>query len=278
MPEVVEKIMHILDKYHDGETASAVEDTKRAIAEYIEDDLPIQFVLPAFAAKSPNELSVSGYLPDAGEEIAIKNLREMLRGVQDLYPQGADLHIVSDGHFFIGTGCTRSSEEIDAYVQVMKEMTANDRIRIYTINDFYTEGSLDEKRHRFEEDYRIRGEGSQVRIASEKKEKYKAKIAFVFNEFSAILYPGASRTQRQKKSRRVAREFIACERAVGQLVKNRFPNAVRLSIHRQNDETSAKYYFNLMFGVEGKGMPWLHVVKTENGGLRLAKRVEPKAG
>ena len=60
----------------------------------------LEFCLPAFPCKSSNTDKVLGVLPDRGEAMALEWLHSFLASVEDIYPPGAKLWIVSDGHVF----------------------------------------------------------------------------------------------------------------------------------------------------------------------------------
>ncbi|OJJ46031.1 hypothetical protein ASPZODRAFT_16627 [Penicilliopsis zonata CBS 506.65] len=59
--------------------------------------LRVEFVLPAFPCKSSNLNRVSGYAPDKAEEIALRTLWWFTMDVEEYYPPGARITIVSDG-------------------------------------------------------------------------------------------------------------------------------------------------------------------------------------
>lgn len=64
----------------------------------------IEACLPAFPAKSCNSDKVSGKLPDKGEELALKRLVDIIGLVQEVYPPGIKVWVVSDGHVFSDCG------------------------------------------------------------------------------------------------------------------------------------------------------------------------------
>ena len=67
---------------------------------YVQQNLPIQFALPAFPCKSSNPRKVGGRQPDRAEYLALDVLRNFVAEVKNRYPIGATLWIVSDGHVF----------------------------------------------------------------------------------------------------------------------------------------------------------------------------------
>ncbi|EGV66439.1 hypothetical protein CANTEDRAFT_100455 [Yamadazyma tenuis ATCC 10573] len=67
---------------------------------YTSKGLKIEAVLPAFPCKSSNPDKVSGYMPDKGEEMALRTLCDFASAVKKVYPPGILIWIVSDGHVF----------------------------------------------------------------------------------------------------------------------------------------------------------------------------------
>ena len=64
---------------------------------------PILMCLPAFPFKSPNRSTkVLGCLPDKAEEFALAHLNGLCAAIQDIYPPGAKLMIISDGLVYNG--------------------------------------------------------------------------------------------------------------------------------------------------------------------------------
>src|SRR5688572_15697119 len=70
------------------------------VARRVRQGLPLQMVLPAFPAKSPNLRKVLGPLPDKAEELALAYLQGVCDRVRAIYAPGARLTICSDGRVF----------------------------------------------------------------------------------------------------------------------------------------------------------------------------------
>ena len=69
----------------------------------VEDQVKIRLVLPAFPFKSPNNVDkVLGNLPDKAEEVSLALLQGLCDAIQDVYPPGASLVLVSDGIVYNG--------------------------------------------------------------------------------------------------------------------------------------------------------------------------------
>jgi hypothetical protein len=67
---------------------------------YVQKSQPMLFCLPAFPCKSPNLNKVGGTMPDLAEHLALDVLRGFVKEICKLYPPGATLWIISDGHVF----------------------------------------------------------------------------------------------------------------------------------------------------------------------------------
>lgn len=271
----VSRLIKVFSAYHAGETACDEQYFREGLQSYVDRNLPVPFVFLAFPGKSMNELSVSGHLPDLGEELALKNLRALIDAASRVYKPGVHLHIVSEGHCFLRTGCMRPAEEIDAYVSEMNRMKGSDRITLHTIHDFYPEGSIEDKVEAFNREYMPKVEEIRAAIKDDPYYAaiYPARTAFIYHEFTKVLYPDLSANKRQKAAKIIARNFIGHQIAANRLLQDHFGHCVRLSIHQQHNPAAKKYYIDLLPQVEGQGTPWFHVITQEaDGVLRIMKK------
>lgn len=276
MNKTVDQIIGIFDACHAGETACDESHFREGIQFYTDRGLPVPFVFLAFPGKSINGHSVSGPLPDLGERLALQTLKGLVEAASRIYPPGIELHILSEGHCFLRTGCMRSPEEMDAYVAALKAMKDCDRISLHTIHDFYPDGDMADKVAAFERDYMPQPDEINAAIANDPlyAAMYPDRAAFVYREFSPVLFPTLpSKRRKIAMSKIIARSFIGHQMAVKRLLQDHFGGHIRLSIHQQHDPASQKYYINLLPGVEGKGTPWYHVVERNGDVLQLVKRV-----
>ena len=63
----------------------------------------IRMAMPAFPFKSPNSTAkVLGTMPDKAEDVALAHLNGLCAAIEDIYPPGAVLVIVSDGIVYNG--------------------------------------------------------------------------------------------------------------------------------------------------------------------------------
>ena len=72
----------------------------------------IEMCLPAFPFKSANKVDkVFGVLPDKAEELALERLNIMCQRIEDIYPPGAKLTVISDGLVYNGSSSHHSGFE-----------------------------------------------------------------------------------------------------------------------------------------------------------------------
>lgn len=113
--ETASKILHIIDRYRlkrpAGAAAKADEGALKFLAliyTHVKANEVVPMCLPAFPFKSPNSRSkVLGKLPDRAEELALAHLNGLCLAIQDIYPPGANLTIISDGLVYNGTHSSR---------------------------------------------------------------------------------------------------------------------------------------------------------------------------
>lgn len=104
------KILRIIDRYRMKKAAgtSLKNDEGRLkflaiIYGHIKAQRPVPMCLPAFPFKSPNhKYKVMGTLPDKAEEFALANLNGLCEAINEIYPIGCKLTIISDGLVYNG--------------------------------------------------------------------------------------------------------------------------------------------------------------------------------
>ncbi|KAE8370671.1 Pyoverdine/dityrosine biosynthesis protein-domain-containing protein [Aspergillus caelatus] len=121
----VERIVDLFDKelrYRVQNDQWAAEGRKYFAAKvrfFVNHNSTLQLCLPAFPCKSSNQEKVVGVLPDRGEEIALRRLHTFAHKIEQLYPPGARILIISDGHVF--SDCIGVDDEtVDEYGEHLK--------------------------------------------------------------------------------------------------------------------------------------------------------------
>lgn len=249
------------------------------IINYVEQGLPIEMILPAFPAKSPNRNKTLSHLPDYGEFLAMSRLVDFCKEIEAVYSPGAKVIICSDGRVFadlIHVSDQHISDYRDgirAYAEkrFAKHLAFYNLENVYdTIND-YT--SLREQlMHRFGEplcDLRKR-----IKEQREASAMYKGITKFMFEDYSGIeAFAGLSRTAVQRKARLAAYQVIRRSNAWGRLLQAQFPDSLRLSIHPQF-LVSEKIGISMLTDNDLWTTPWHSVVVKDNDKVRLLPRAE----
>ena len=107
--EISEDVVCVLERYrlpHHSDVSKTWGAKKKFLVQvekFVSNSEAVCMVLPAFPFKSPNKKTkVLGDLPDKGEEIALQHLDGLCKAIQDVYPIGAKVFIVSDGLMYNG--------------------------------------------------------------------------------------------------------------------------------------------------------------------------------
>lgn len=206
---------------------------------------PLTFVLPAFPGKSPNTAKVFGPLPDMAERCALEHLQSLCDRIKRTYPPGAHMILCSDGRVFNDVVGMRD-QDITAYQHEISRLIEGlglTSLSTFNLEDLYASTDYEGLRRHLIEQY---GESLDVLQASVRRGKspdasiedresnrlYRGITRFLVED---ALHPGQtqSRTRIQKECRTRAYVVIQRSKAWGELIAQKFPDAIRLSIHPQ---------------------------------------------
>jgi pyoverdine/dityrosine biosynthesis protein Dit1 len=241
--------------------------------------IPVEFVLPAFPAKSPNSSKVLGTTPDMAERLSLKFLRAMCDRVRQIYRHGARITVCSDGRVFsdlvqIGdSNVTRYQAELRAMIDEI----GPDSLDLFNLDDEYTVSTHPAMRRmlmqRYGEDREVFKQ--QVRAGGEQLMLYRGITRFLVEDGDTPDYQG-SRAALQRECRERAYGVIQRSKAWGKLIEARFPDAVRLSIHPQPCG-SAKLGIRLVETLDNWLTPWHGTAVDLGGRFVLMKRHQAEA-
>jgi pyoverdine/dityrosine biosynthesis protein Dit1 len=252
------------------------------IVSAIQANKPVTFVLPAFPGKSPNPEKVLGVLPDKAERLSLNFLGNLCHRIKKNYSPGIKIILCSDGRVFsdvVGIqedNITAYQSELSRFIE---ELSLPD-ISTFNLDDYYAGPNFIQMREELMSRYgksldhlkeKIRKGGTLLADPDEQEANrmYCGITRFLFED---SLYPGQtkSRAALQKESRSKAYEVIRRSNAWSELIAERFPEAVRLSIHPQTCE-SKKLGIRLIAN-ESWMTPWHGVAVDTNDGHILLKR------
>jgi pyoverdine/dityrosine biosynthesis protein Dit1 len=262
------------------EIAQSNEFHRAKIRHYLERNLPVTLVLPAFPAKSPNPKKTAGSLPDYGEVLALRMLNELCKEIQSAYSPGAEIIICSDGRVFSDL-VQVSDDAVNEYGREIKKIIEEchfTHLTTHNLEDVFDDcQGFDEMRDRLVKEY--------AQSTGEVREKVKVDEAFrqLFNgihrflfEDLLVLWPSRSRNQVRLLSKELAYGVVQRSQAWSGLVERNFPKALRLSIHPQA-VASPKIGIRLLPGEDLWGTPWHNVALYDGSRYTLMKREKAEA-
>lgn len=246
---------------------------------------PVTFVLPAFPGKSPNRKKVLGHLPDHAEFLALDFLAQLCAGTKQFYDPGMKIILCSDGRVFSDVVGMKESHVTEYQNELDKMIRSMSDISTFNLENFYGSISFAQMRDELMKDFGMFSDflkqkihnGSKHGATQEEKEAnsmYRGITRFLFED---SLHPlqEKSRTAIQKESRIKAYEVIRRSNAWSELIAQRFPEAVRLSIHPQT--CGSKKLGIRLIGKESWMTPWHGAVLETREGFALVKRAEAEA-
>ncbi|CAL9294910.1 isocyanide synthase family protein [Streptomyces sp. NPDC095602] len=246
------------------------------VERFIEQGVPVHFVIPAFPAKSPNPQKVLGTLPDMAERVSLEFLQELCDYTRHYYEPGARITICSDGHVFsdlVGV----PDETVHAYGVELESLLAAigaDAINTYGLEDAFPGFPFDEQRAMLTSQYAVPVEEVRARALAEPAARniFGGIHRFLFEDRMA-LSTGRSRNSVREETKSLAYQVIQRSDAWSQLVEDFFPEALRLSIHPQVSH-SPKIGIHMMRTKDNWLTPWHGVALDDGDGIRLVKRHE----
>ncbi|MFC6300962.1 L-tyrosine/L-tryptophan isonitrile synthase family protein [Pseudomonas sp. CCM 7893] len=248
------------------------------ILSFVNANQPIEFILPAFPAKSPSPKKVLGCLPDMAEKISLTFLNELCTRITRLYKPGAKLIICSDGRVF-GDLIRASDDRISAYQvgirRIISGLTTN-HLSLFSLEDFIPfakhASSFDSIRLHLIDQFAEPIEEVKQKLLTEEGGTllYRAVTRFMLED-GLIPSDNRSRSILQKDAKKRALGVIQVSRAWAALLDNQFPDAIRLSIHPQ-PVNSLKIGVHMIPTVDSWLTPWHGVAVKIGGKFELMKR------
>lgn len=249
------------------------------VARSVSRNAPVDFVLPGFPGKSPNKSKVIGIAPDKAEQLSLEFLRELCDQIQQIYTPGARIIICSDGHVF-GDLVHISDSDTSSYqaeLRVLIENAGQGSLHLFGLDGEHggrTYGMMREAlMARYGED--IDALKRQVRAGGDLLTLYRGLTRFLVEDTDGVGHE-KSRAALQRECRERAYGVMQRSRAWGRLIAERFPEAVRLSIHPQPCG-SAKLGIQLLDSADNWITPWHGTAVEVAGRFVLMKRYQAEA-
>ncbi|CAG8948587.1 unnamed protein product [Penicillium salamii] len=257
-----EEIINIVETYGSHErTTAAGEWLGRAsftprVETHVAANRAIPMVLPAFPMKSNNRMDkVLGALPDLGEELGLARLVNLCRDIKAVYAPGAIVVIVTDGICYNDlTGIP--DEEVWGYgnrlrkIAVEKGFACIQFHRIMNMLDLHSGAQISKDEYvklasmsRNEIHRRCGRPGFDVDKFLKSDEDYLRtyngydKFMKVDLKFSPVTKDCAGPKQYKKKIKSIAKKMIVRGVEYAELVRQIYPDSLRLSIHPSSGQT-----------------------------------------
>lgn len=217
---------------------------------------PLRLVLPAFPCKSPNPAKVLGRLPDAGERLSLHHLDRVRAEIAAVHEPGARVLVCSDGHVFadlIGV----PDDHVDDYGAALRDLVHTERLpgfEFFDLSHAYPGHDHDGRRALLDRCWAPSVDELRDRCRTDPSERalYLGIVRFLVED--AADHDG-SRAALQRRSRERAYRVVARSNAWSALVADRFPDAVRLSIH-PHPAGAAKLGVRLVRAADAWTTPW----------------------
>lgn len=197
---------------------------------------PIVMVKSAFPYKIANPTKTLGRHADRAEFEAIRQFKRLVDDIADVYSPGAKFVIGSDGLPFAHVDAEWSDLQVSHIHDYVADIRAEirrvggaDRIEVTTLADHYPDRTVEEMRSCLERDFAKRTRNEAYALCDSKE--YTG-IKRAFNEdvkTGTINYPSKGKALQHAK--KLAIETIYFSLAWRNLLSDKFPDAVRLSIH-----------------------------------------------
>lgn len=250
-----------------------------AIRRFIAAGRPIELVLPAFPAKSPNPEKTIGPDPDLGELLALQSLDALCHDIGRIYAPGARLIICSDGRVFSDLVLV-PDEHVDGYKVALRNLIEDfdlTTLETFNLEEVYQRQSYAEMRQELVRDYAT----PLPQLMAEAKQDMDLRRLFngihrFVSEDRFVLQRYKSRSAVRREAHTVAYEVIQRSNAWSRLVAAHFPGALRLSIHPQPAH-SFKIGVRMLRTTDIWATPWHGAVLATDDDYVLVKRRDAEA-
>ncbi|KAI2634467.1 transferase family protein [Xylaria nigripes] len=244
------------------------------VARFVAAGQRVEACLPAFPFKSANKVyKVLGKLPDKAEELALDRLNTICKRVQEVYPPGAQITIISDGITYNDLLCI-SDQDTWNYGEALRTMAIEKKFdnigfsRMKDLLDFPLPEKMREIIYvancgNFRRMLMNRYGNPDLDIDHEiatnldTKLTYLGYTRFLESDLEHIFPQGANRSSNgyKRDCKYIAKQMLIRGHAFAGAVKNAFPNHLRLSIHESVGSVT-KISISLLNTKTGFTTPW----------------------
>jgi pyoverdine/dityrosine biosynthesis protein Dit1 len=284
MNHVTTNILETFNRYRMAPTAIDEYESKgkqilsERVDTFVQRNEPIKFAMLGFPFKSTNTRDkVFGPLPDLGEELTVKNFEAFNKEITGIYAPGVKITVASDGYVFNDLFGIEDST-VAGYTQISQSFDSSATLGMVDLNDFYTGGTLANKRERLMRQFGYTWERMEQEILFNPDVNflYRGMLKFMSEELAWHDFP--SKSQREKSAKKLVREMMLRNEAYNLLVRKEMADHIRLSMH-PSVNNGYKYSFKLIPGENTRHSAWHCVIVMHDGqAITMHKRDAIAAG
>ncbi|MDF1796850.1 MAG: isocyanide synthase family protein [Coxiellaceae bacterium] len=272
--QLIMKLSYCIDTENSANCTSCEKRLAEYIHHFTDTNKPLQFILPGFPAKSANRNKTLSALPDLGETLGLKRLSDLIHQIQQCYTPGAQLVICSDGLVFNDL-VKVSTHDVEQYQQALRKLCDHlsfKHISFYRLSNAFPQSNTDSKRQLLISQYARDIATIRENILSDNDER------LTFNGIHRFIYEDLrhltsqqSNNQIKKLAKVISYQVIQRSHAWSALIAEKFPHAIRLSIHPHLCKSN-KISIKLIEGADNWATPWHNVTVKTQQGFKLIKK------
>ncbi len=211
-----------------------------------------------------------------GEQLALLNINDLLEQIAAIYVPGARLTICSDGRVFNDI-VSVSDDEVTAYLVALQTLVTElklSRIDFFDLSDCWPNMTFKAMREHLVKFHASSIEDIKNAVKNNENEKklFNGLHRFLVEDY-AYLVKNKSKNQIRKLAHQHTYQLIQRSHAWGELIKSKYLNSIRLSIHPQTCQSN-KLAYQLVESSYRWATPWHNVVVLQQGRVTLMKNSE----
>lgn len=248
---------------------------------FIVNNMPIEFVMPAFPFKSINTRDkVLSERPDLAEAITLRTFAEFNIEVSKVYHPGIRLFLVTDGLVFNDVIGITDKTTINYHEEVkdMSNQLIYSPIEWMNLMDFYnTSSNFQTAREKLFKQFGITEEQMMSRILTDPDVNYIYKGMLIFMEEETAMNSFSSHKAHKRYAKQIVRQAMLRNEAYSALIRHEFPDAVRISMHKSVNN-GAKYSIQLIRSPLAYHSAWHCAVALHSDGtIETVHRIDADA-
>ena len=242
---------------------------------FIANKKKLEFILPGFPCKSPNDVDKTfSAMPDYGEVMAIERLDEFCTQLNEIYPLGSELTILSDGTTFVDIVHV-SEETKENYKKALPGITLTENIVWADLSSILPDYQSKDKSSPKMVKALLKSIGKgprsfekfidKVKNDSEQTAVHDKLCSYLYHDINLESFSEGNRDKYLESISEKAFEMMYRGRALNNGIQTAFPDHIRLSVH-QYDNSGPKFTFSFNNNNQKTLSPWHSVpVRLLNG-------------